>query len=126
VSTASVGSITGVTANSLSGVGTSTLTWTLATPIPIGSFSTALLASGPNGLKDANGNFFNAGVNFPQNFKVLWGDFNDDGVVNASDLVLINNARAAPYNLFADLNGDGVVNATDVNIVRMRGGTSEP
>ena len=48
------------------------------------------------------------GAGFNQNLKILWGDFNDEGIVNASDLTLVNNARSQPYNIFADVNGDGV------------------
>ena len=66
------------------------------------------------------------GAGFNQNLKILWGDFNDDGIVNASDLTLVNNARSQPYNIFADVNGDGVVNTTDVMIVRAHNGQSLP
>jgi hypothetical protein len=66
------------------------------------------------------------GAGFTVPLKVLWGDFNDDGKVNASDLTLVNNARAAAYNIFADLNGDGVVDLNDVQIVRTRNGTVLP
>ena len=125
ISTANANSLTGLTTTGFSGLGTNTLTWSVS-PIPLGSFSTTLLASGANAIKDANGNALNGGTNFTQNFKVLWGDFNDDGVVNASDSVLVNAARSSPYDIFADMNGDGVVNATDVNIVRTRIGTSQP
>jgi hypothetical protein len=58
--------------------------------------------------------------------KILWGDFNDDGTVNAQDEVLVNQARALPYNQFADMNGDGVVNVLDVQIVAQRNGTNQP
>jgi uncharacterized repeat protein (TIGR01451 family) len=125
ITTATVNSLGGVTTTSLSGLGTNTLTWTTS-PIAIGSFSTVLLASGPNAIKDVNGNALNGGTSFNQSFKVLWGDFNDDGVVSASDSVLVNAARSSPYNIFADMNGDGVVNVTDVNIVRSRIGRSQP
>jgi hypothetical protein len=118
-------SLTGLTATGFSGLGTATLTWTIH-PIALGSYSTTLLATGSNALKDGNGNTL-AGGTFAQNFKVLWGDFNDDGVVSASDGTLVNNIRiAGNYNIFADMNGDGVVNTTDVNIVRGRIGTSQP
>ena len=125
VATGNANSLSGVATVGFSGLGTNTLTWTIS-PTPIGSFSTAVLASGGNALKDANGNAINGGTNFVQNFKVLWGDSNDDGVVNASDSVLVNAARSSAYNIFADTNGDGVVNATDVTIVRGRIGTSQP
>ena len=125
IAAGNINSLAGIAASALSGLGTNTLIWTV-NPIPIGSFSTTLLASGPNALKDANGNPLNGGTNFTQNFKVLWGDFNDDGVVSASDSVLVNNARSSSYNIFADVNGNGVVDATDVSIVRTRIGTSQP
>jgi len=125
ITVGNINSLTGLTTTGFSGLGTTTLTWTI-TPTPIGSFSTALLATGSNAIKDVNGNALNGGANFNENFEVLWGDFNDDGVVNASDAVLVNTARSAPYNIFADMNGDGLVNAIDVNIVRSRIGTTQP
>jgi hypothetical protein len=125
ISAANVNSLAGVTTTGFSGLGTNTLTWTIS-PVAIGSFSTTLVATGANAIKDVNGNALNGGTNFTQNLKVLWGDFNDDGVVDASDAVLVNAARSAPYNIFADMSGDGVVNATDVAIVRSRIGTSQP
>jgi hypothetical protein len=88
---------------------------------------TALLVGiGADAIKDAGGNPLSGGAGFTQALKILWADFNDDGIVNASDLVLVNNARSAPYNIFADLNGDGVVDVNDVQVVRNRNGTSLP
>jgi hypothetical protein len=59
--------------------------------------------------------------------KILYGDYNDDGVVNAADQTSVLDVyRAAGYNLFADLNGDGVVNLTDVQIVRTQIGNVLP
>jgi hypothetical protein len=84
-----------------------------------------LAGSGANAIKDAAGNALAGGSGFSQAFSVLYADFNGDGVVNASDLTLVNNARLAPYNILADINGNGVVDATDVNIVRTRIGTSQ-
>jgi hypothetical protein len=77
-------------------------------------------------LKDANGIALGGGAGFSQNLKVLWGDFNDDGVVSSADLVGVNNATIAPYNVFADINGDGIVDVNDVQVVRTRIGTSLP
>jgi len=51
---------------------------------------------------------------------------NDDGVVNASDLTLVTNARVLPYNQFADINGDGAVNLTDAQVVRAKIGQQNP
>ena len=113
----------GAAVNGFQGLGTNTLTWTFA-PIPIGNVSMLLSGSGANALKDADGNALNAGVGFSVVLKILLGDFNDDGVVSASDMVSVNNATRAPYNIFADLNGDGAVNSADVQVVRARSGTS--
>ncbi len=125
IATATIASLAGVTATSVSGVGTNTLTWTI-NPLALGNFVTTLAGSGANAIKDAAGNPLSGGAGFSQNIKVLFGDFNDDGVVNAADLTGVNNAIAAPYNIFADINGDGVVNTVDVGIVRTRIGTSLP
>jgi hypothetical protein len=125
IATADVNSLTGLNTSAFAGLGTNTLTWTIA-PVSLGSFSTTLQGAGADALKDAAGNALAGGAGFAQNVKILWGDFNDDGFVNASDLVLVNNARSAPYNVFADMNGDGVVNMTDVQIVRARAGTTLP
>jgi hypothetical protein len=123
IATGASGSLTGLAGASLSsGLGTNTLTFAIS-PLSLGSFTTSLSGSGPNALKDAAGNPLYAGVGFGKNFKVLYGDFNDDGVVTAADMSGIYAASAAPYNIFADLNGDGVVNVDDVQIARKRSGT---
>ncbi len=125
VTSGNVSSLSGVTATGLTGLGTNTLTWTI-NPLAAGNFATALAGSGANALRDALGSPLGGGAGFMQNFKVLLGDFNDDGVVSAADLVGVNNATVAPYNLFADINGDGIVNSSDVLIVRTKIGTSLP
>jgi hypothetical protein len=128
IANATSASLGGVTASGLSGVGTTTLTWTFSTPLPLGSYTLTLAASGANAITDSTNIAITAtgGLALSQAIKVLTGDVNDDGVVNASDLVLDNNARAAAYNLIYDINGDGVVNATDVNLVRANVGKSLP
>jgi uncharacterized repeat protein (TIGR01451 family) len=120
-----VNSLTGLTTTAFSGLGTNTLTWTI-TPVALGLFPTMLAGSGPDALKDSNGAGLAGGAGFSQSLKILWGDFNDDGVVNSSDAVLVNAARSQPYNQFADMNGDGVVDLNDVRIVGQRGGTTLP
>jgi len=115
-----------VTATGFSGLGTNTLTWTLSSLLQLGSFSTTLVGTGANAIKDAAGNALAGGTGFSQTVKVLYGDFNDDGFVTAADGAAVNAAISKPYNIFADVNGDGVVNATDVNIIRTRIGTSLP
>jgi len=74
------------------------LTWTIS-PLTLGAFATALAGSGANALLDAMGNPLGGGSGFSQNFKVLLGDFNDDGAVSSADLVGVNNATVAPYNI---------------------------
>jgi hypothetical protein len=127
IATGNVNSLTGtgITTTGFSGLGTNTLTWTI-TPIALGNFPTVLAGSGPNALLDGTGNALANGAGYNQNLKILWGDFNDDGVVNAQDDVGVNNASSSPYNIFADMNGDGVVNVADVRIVASRTGTSLP
>jgi hypothetical protein len=121
VASANINSLGGLAATGFSGLGTNTLTWTIA-PTPIGSFTATLATTSPNALMDASSNVLNNGTSFTQPFKVLWGDFNDDGIVNASDIAGVSSARFQPYNIFADMNGDGVVNAADVVIVGQRVG----
>jgi hypothetical protein len=124
IATGNVNSLTGITATGFSGLGTNTLTWTI-NPIALGSFTAVLAGSGSNALADANGNGLGKGAGFSQALKILWGDFNDDGVVNSQDEVLVNTATHNPYNILADMNGDAIVNASDVLIVRSRIGTSQ-
>ena len=61
---------------------------------------------------------------------VLPGDFNDDGVVNGSDVVGVHNEwlriNGAVPTIFGDINGDGVVNGLDYNDVRRQIGTINP
>jgi len=118
-------SLGGVTTTGFSGLGTKTLTWNI-NPVSQGTLSIVLSGNGPNALSDSGGNPLNGGSGFIQLLKILPGDFNDDGVVSASDLVGVNSSTMAPYNIFADLNGDGVVDILDVQIVRARVGTSLP
>jgi Bacterial Ig domain len=63
----------------------------------------------------------NAGIaTFTRRLDVLPGDANDDGVVNAQDLVVVRNDFASlggVFNIFDDINGDGVVDINDTNLV---------
>jgi hypothetical protein len=117
VSSADPNSLSGVTTVGFSGLGTNTLTWTIS-PISLANVATALAGSGADAIKDAGGNALNGGGGFIQNFKVLMGDYNDDGVVNAVDTVGVNSKINQPYNLLADINGDGVVDINDVRVTR--------
>lgn len=125
ITTGSVASLSGVAVTGFNGLGTNTLTWSIG-PVAQGSLNAALSGDGPDALKAASGNGLYAGAGFTQAIRVLSGDFDDDGVVSAEDLVGVNNARIAPYNVFAVMNGDGVVNVADVQVVRTRVGTSLP
>jgi hypothetical protein len=122
---ASTASLTGVTATAVAGIGTSTVTWTIS-PLSVASASTAVKGTGASAVTDIAGNALGGGVDYAQALKVLWGDYNDDGVVSAADMVLVNGQVGQPYNRFADMNGDGTVNAADVTIVRQRVGTQLP
>lgn len=125
IATAGAASLSGVSVTGFSGLGTNTLTWAIS-PVALGNLATMLAGSGANAIKDAAGNPLAGGSGFTQNLKILWGDVNDDGVVNSQDAVGVNNARLGTYSIFADLNGDGVVNITDIEILRTRIGTSLP
>jgi uncharacterized repeat protein (TIGR02543 family) len=125
IASGNAASLTGATATQLQGLGTNTLTWTI-NPISLGNVAMVLAGSGGNSLLDGNGIALNGGSGFSQSFKVLWGDFNDDGAVSATDLLAVNQQVSKPYNIFADMNGDGVVNSADVQVVRSRAGTSLP
>ena len=122
ITTGNSNSLTGLMPTGFSGLGTSTLTWTV-NPVNLGLVASSLLGTGPNALKDGAGT---AITTYNQNVKALYGDFNDDGFVNATDLSGVNAARALPYNILADINGNNVVDLTDVTIVRSRIGTSLP
>ena len=57
---------------------------------------------------------------YTRRLDVLPGDANDDGVVNAQDLVAVRNDFAilgGVYNIFDDINGDGAVDISDTNLV---------
>jgi uncharacterized repeat protein (TIGR01451 family) len=118
-------SLTGLSATGISGLGTSTLTWTFS-PVALATVTSTLAGTGTNALTDAAGAALTAGAGYSIAWKVLYGDFNDSGVVDAVDLSAINTARSASYNILADMNGDGVVNATDVSLARTRLGTTLP
>jgi len=57
IATATIASLSGISATSLSGTGTATLTWTFS-PINNATLSTSLAGSGANAIKDAAGNGF--------------------------------------------------------------------
>jgi hypothetical protein len=115
----------GVTPTAFSGLGTNTLTWTI-NPVADGQITATLAGSGANALKDGNNTALGGGSGASQVLRILYGDFNDDGFVNAADLSGVLAATQTSYNLFADLNGDGIVNVTDAQIVRTQIGNTLP
>lgn len=110
--------LTGVTPTGVSGSGTSTVNWPINTLVN-GNYTASLSAAITN-LSSTPIAPYN------QPIRILYGDINDDGVVNSSDVVLVNNARSQAYNILADVNGDGVVDINDVNIVRAQVGKTNP
>jgi hypothetical protein len=125
ITSGNMNSLGGVTPTGFSGLGTNTLTWNVS-PISIGAFTATLAGSGGNALTDAAGTGLGNGAGFGQPFAVLWADVNDDGVVNSTDLALVNQARTKPYNILDDLNGDGIVDVNDYLVARGRIGTTQP
>jgi hypothetical protein len=57
---------------------------------------------------------------FTRRIDVLPGDVNDDGVVNAQDMLVVRNQMLGwmTPTLFGDINGDGKVDILDYNAVR--------
>jgi hypothetical protein len=124
--TAGLASFSGLSATGISGSGTNTVTWALGSLTNLPSTTTKILGTTSNAVMDLAGNALGGGVDFNQVLKILYADFNDDGVVNAQDATSVNAARSQPYNKFADINGDGVVDANDVSVVRSRLGNTNP
>ena len=123
ITTATIASLRGVQATALSGLGTNTLTWTID-PVTAGSFALTLAQDGPDAVMDADGNTLTGNVN--QSIRVLSGDYNDDGTVDATDLTGVNLGRSLAYNIFADMDGNGLVDINDLEIVRTRIGATLP
>src|SRR5262249_58118681 len=98
-------SLTGVSVTGFSGSGTDTLTWTFS-PLTLATYNTKVLGTTANAVMDLAGTPLGAGVDFAQILNVLPGDVSDDGSVASNDLVLVNNARAAAYDIIDDINGD--------------------
>ena len=61
----------------------------------------------------------NAGIaTYTRRLDVLPGDFNDDGAVNAVDVLDVNKLIGTVGNIFADIDGSGTITITDVQDVR--------
>ena len=122
--TGNCSSFTGVSVTGCSGFGTNTLNWTFGA-LTRATYNTKVLGTTANAVRIA-GTPLGGGVDFAQILNVLPGDVTDDGNVASNDAVLVNNARAQPYNVIDDINGDGVVNVNDVFLVGARIGTHLP
>jgi hypothetical protein len=120
-----INSLTGITATGFSGIGTDTPTWTFA-PTASANLTFTFVTSGLNLISDASNNALNAGGVVQMPLKILAGDVNADGVVNASDLVLVNSGIAQQYNILYDINGDGTVSTADVTAVKAKLNTKLP
>ncbi len=73
----------------------------------------------------------NPGISlFNRRLDVLPGDVNDDGVVNAQDMVLIRNAIQKPADPLMigwfDVNGSGKVDTLDYSVARKKLGSHLP
>jgi hypothetical protein len=86
-----------------------------------GTNYTITLAQAINAADRVTVTIGNAGITtYTRRIDVLPGDANDDGVVNAQDLVVVRNDFAilgSVYNIFDDMNGDGTVDINDTNLV---------
>jgi hypothetical protein len=123
--TGNCSSLTGMSVTGCSGFGSNTLTWTFSA-LTRATYNTKVLGTTANAVMDLTGNPLGGGIDFAQILNLLPGDVSDDGNVASNDAVLVNNARALPYNVIDDINGDGVVDMNDVNLVRARIGTHLP
>jgi hypothetical protein len=64
---------------------------------------------------------------FTRRLDVLPGDVNDDGLVNAQDVVLERNELLfGAYNIYFDLDGDGCIRVADYNLDRTKVNTKLP
>ena len=112
--------------NSFAGLGTNTLTWTI-NPVSLGQLNAVLSGTGAHALKNSSGVALGTGTDLTQILRILFGDYNDDGVVNVADQTsVLNLFRASAYDLLGDMNGDGAVTTADVLQVRSQIGQTLP
>ena len=103
---------------------TNTAIWSFPnTTLPNGFYHARLVASGiSDGANTLDGNRDGTpGDDLTFGFDILKGDANGDGVVDASDLALVQQnflKASGQFDPAADLTGDGKVNAADLLIVR--------
>ncbi|OJW28023.1 MAG: hypothetical protein BGO49_07475 [Planctomycetales bacterium 71-10] len=132
IAQASLASLSGLSATTM-GWGGSWVTWSF-NGVTQANVLTRLSGTGAAAIKDEYGNPLGDGAGHAQALRVLYGDFDDDGVVTSADMVFPRyNAGTffSPryvyyYNMFADLNGDGVVDNADVLVARSRIGARLP
>jgi hypothetical protein len=94
-----------------------TALWTLTSALGVDHLTLQL--DGANAIHDSAGNLLLGGPT-SQMFNVLPGDFNGDGIVDSSDMVLLRNnfSSTSPYNILYDINGDGSVDINDYTAFR--------
>jgi hypothetical protein len=105
---------------------TKTATATFTTSVPDGAYTATLLASA---ITDSSGNHLDGtasgvgGTNYVFSFSHLLGDANHDGVVDITDLAIVqNNAGSGTTWSQGDFNYDGIVDITDLGIVQNNAG----
>ncbi|WP_168219081.1 cadherin domain-containing protein [Limnoglobus roseus] len=123
-------SITPVIISGVTGSGTNTIRWTFLNGLTTVNSPLILSAAGGNAIVSVSGqepiagNGVTDGTQYTRTLKVLQGDFDDNGVVNATDAALVYKVIGTAYNAFADVDGDGDVDMDDFNLVRNRIGRS--
>ncbi len=73
------------------------------------NFTTSLNQAYGNNMKNVSGGFY----------AIFGGDADQDGIVDGSDMALIDNASTSMLNgyIFQDVNGDGIVDGSDMVII---------
>ena len=131
--TGDIDSLTGFSnVNLFAGSGTNTLTWTFSTPLADADLTAQLLGTGADAITGSGGVALAgssngaSGTNFSQTVKVLYGDVNGDGVVNALDMAEIQarilGQSVSIADMFLDVNGFGVIDSSDLTSVSNRSG----
>ena len=100
--------------------------WTLPSPLGIDHLMMALDGTSVTGVHTPSPSI-HLRSDFDQDFAVLPGDVNGDGVVNSQDQVLVRNQMVGTGDpglaSWADVDGSGVVDINDFNQVKKRAGS---
>ncbi|MBI2826009.1 MAG: hypothetical protein HYX69_15095 [Planctomycetia bacterium] len=109
-------------------------TWTLSSRVGHDTLTLRLNGALATGIRDLTGNVLDgewieasdypsgdgtAGGDFDFRFHVLPGDFNQDNIVDVSDIqqVAVNYLQGSAATLFVDGNGDGIVDVSEIQLV---------